>query len=140
MTKKILLVLLILLFALTSCADKKEAQNQKKAKKEKTEITAELYCNIYKELDALMMEKYWPQFKGKEFKEIKDLYIEYQKEEAAIYEKYNVEYDDLASFFRKNFSAVEECRKNDPDYKEYSEKQDAKGALADFAVKNGMGE
>lgn len=140
MTKKLLMVFFVLLFVLTSCADKKAQDQAKNTKAEKEEMTTEKYCTVYKDLDALMMEKYWPQFKGKEYAEVKDIYAEYDEEKKAIYEKYNVEYNDLASYFRSNFSAVEEYRKNDPDYKTYEEKQDAKTTIAGYAMKKGMGE
>lgn len=143
MFKKLLLVLFALSFGVAiSCSDQKsqEQPRAKAEKKEKEEMTVEKYCAFYNDYDKLMMEKYWPKFKGKEYSEVKDLYDEYKKEEGAIYTKHNVEYNDLASFFRSNFSAVEKYRQNDPNYKSYPEKQKAKETLVGFAMKKGMGE
>lgn len=140
--KKAALALIVLLsFVLVSCGQDSTETKSKKAEKKDEEITVEKYVNFYKDADALMMEKYWPKFKGKSYSEVKDLYAQYKKEENALLEKHNVEdFSDLQKFFRRNFKKVSEYRKNDPDYKEYPEMQAAKEQLMDYAMKEGAGE
>ncbi len=140
--KKAALALMVLLsFLLVSCGQDSSETKSKKVEKKDTEVTVEKYVNFYKDADALMMEKYWPKFKGKSYSEAKDLYEQYKKEENALLEKHNVEdFSDLQKFFRRNFKKVSEYRKNDPDYKEYPEMQAAKEQLMDYAMKEGAGE
>ena len=140
--KKATLALVVLLsFVLISCGQDSSETKSKKVEKKDEEITVEKYVNYYKEADALMMEKYWPKLKGKSYSEAKDLYEQYRKEEKALLEKYNIEdVTDLHSYFRSNFSKVREYRKNDPDYKKYPEKDEAKQQLAGYAMKKAAGE
>jgi len=59
----------------------------------------------------------------------------------ALLEKHNIEsFSDLYQYFRKNFKKVREYRENDPDYKKYPEKDEAKRQLANYAMKKGTGE
>ncbi len=146
--KKLILVFAVLFsFLLVSCGQNssettsKSATTSKSPEKKDEEITVEKYVNFYKEADALLMEKYWPQFKGKSYSEAKDLYAQYKKEEKALFEKYNIENPlDLSSFFRSNFKDIEEYRKNDPDYTKYPEYDEARQQLAGYAMKEAAGE
>ena len=140
--KKAALALIVLLsFVLVSCGQDSSETKSKKAEKKDEEVTVEKYVNFYKEADALMMEKYWPKFKGKAYSDVKDLYAQYKKEEKALLEKHNIEsFSDLYQYFRKNFKKVREYRENDPDYKKYPEKDEAKQQLANYAMKKGTGE
>jgi hypothetical protein len=145
--KKLILVFAVLFsFLLVSCGqDNSETTSQsattsKSPEKKDEEITVERYVNYYKEADALLMEKYWPQFKGKSYSEAKDLYAQYKKEAKALFEKHNIENPkDLYSFFRRNFKDIEEFRKNDPDYTKHPEYDEARLQLSDYAIKEAAG-
>lgn len=141
MKKAVLALVVLLSFVLVSCGQDSSETKRKKVEKKYDEVTVEKYVNFYKDADALMMEKYWPKFKGKEYSDVKDQYEQYKKEEKALLEKHNIEdFSDLQKFFRRNFKEVREYRENDPDYKEYPEMQAAKEQIIDYAMKKGAGE
>lgn len=146
MKKVTLLVTAVVLSAfLWSCGNGSQdnkAVEKKVDKTEKTEkvkigsrdLTVELYSKIINEQRKLLMENYWEQFKEKEYNEVKDKYAEYKKEDDAIIVKYNLENElVLSSFFRSNYSKIEEYRKNDSDAKEYPEYNDAKNKMIDLS-------
>lgn len=141
MKKIVVVVAVAFSLSLIACGQKeagveKNEPTQKKesAKKKKDEVTVEKYVSFYKERDALLMEKYWPKFKGKSYEDVKDLYAKYLEEEKALSEKHGIaDLGDLYRFFRKNFRQVREYRENDPEYKKYPEMQDAKATLVKFA-------
>jgi hypothetical protein len=140
MKKAALALIVIMSFVLVSCGQDSTESKSKKADKKYEEVTVEKYVNFYKEADALMMEKYWPKLKGKAYDEGKDLYEQYKKEEKALLEKHSIEdFSDLQSFFRRNFKEVNEYRKNDSDYKEYPEMDEARKQFIDYAMKQGAG-
>lgn len=139
----LLLAVFILSVILWSCGSdtpKKENSEEKveATKNEKIDarsMTVELYSKIISAQRKLLMEKYWAEFKGKEYIEIKDLYSEYLKEEDAILEKYNIE-DELvlSSFFRSHYSEVEAYRKSDSEIIVYPEYPEAKKLIGEFAM------
>jgi len=143
--KKITLVLPILLsFLISSCGSngesKKNSDQQKnkteKVKQDKKGLTVETYSALINEQRALLMEKYWDDFKGKDYDEVKDLYEEYKKEEEAIHEKYGIEKVlDISHYFRRNMKEIMEYQKNNPDFKDYPEYNDAKKKLFAFTKK-----
>ena len=147
-----LLTFLLAVFVFVSCGQKKDASQEESTEPandeatvnedetaetqepEEVEITTELYCNVYKDVNKMKMEKYWEKFKDKEYEEVKDLYEEYLKEEHDILNRYGLEdFDELQSYYRNHFNEVDEYRANDPDYVEYPEYQEVKFKLADFA-------
>ena len=132
----------ILLGMLISCGSPKEnsndSQETKKEQKAKNgKLDVETYCKMSNEFRALLMEKYWEQFKGKSYEEVKDIYEKYQKEEDAIFDKYGLENKlDFSNFFRGHFKEIEAFQKTNPEYKEYEEYPDAKRKIVDFAMKS----
>jgi hypothetical protein len=145
-----LLSLILALFVIVSCGEKNDSDQEEATPNDETqvaeqetveteeaeevEVTTELYCNVYKEINAIKMEKYWDKFKDKEYEEVKDVYEDYLKEEQTILEKYGLEgFGDLQSYFREHFKEIEEYRANDPEYVEYPNYQEVKFKLAEFA-------
>lgn len=113
----------------------------RKSKKKKSKITVEKYCSVNKELKALLMEKYWSKFKGKEYKEIKGIYNDYLNDEKKIYAKYDIKKPlRLSSFFRTHFKEVEAYNSKDPDYKKYEEYPKAKRHIISYAMKKAYGD
>ncbi|MFP4557541.1 MAG: hypothetical protein ACLFNU_11790 [Bacteroidales bacterium] len=143
--KKITFVLpIVLSFLISSCGSsdesKKSSDQQKnkteKVKEEKKGLTIESYSALVNEQRALLMEKYWEDFKGKDYEEVKDLYEEYKKEEEAIHKKYGIEdILDISNFFRGHMKDVMEYQKNNPDFKDYPEYDEARRKLIAFAEK-----
>lgn len=137
--KNTVFIITILSMFLLACGspkeEKKEQRADKKEQKKKEKLDLETYCKIVNEQRALLMEKYWEQFKGKSYEEVEDIYKAYQKEEDAIYEKYGLENKlDLGHYFRRNFKEVEAFQKTNPEYKDYEEYPDAKRKIVNFAL------
>jgi len=138
----------VLSILLWSCGENtpKETETTKTEKKEITkenpdqkiswkEMTVELYCKINNEERALLMDKYWEKFKGKEYSEVKDIYEEYINEEQAIIDKFNLKNKDVLNrFFKHNYSEIEEYKKTDPNTIEYPEYVDAKKKVLDLSM------
>lgn len=111
--------------------------NSKTVKEKKAKMTVEKYCTIYKELDKLLMEKYWKDFKGKEYDEVKNIFAQYVEEEKAIKQKHDAgKY--FSNFYSHNFKEIKEFRANDPEYIEYPEHKDALKTVSDFSIKKAM--
>lgn len=115
--------------------DDKKVEKSEAKKIGSSDLTVELYSKIINEQNDLLMGKYWDQFKGKDYQDVKDIYAAYKNEDDAIIVKYNLK-DGLvlSSFFRSNFREVEDYRKNDPEAKEYPEYNDAKRKMIDLAT------
>lgn len=144
MKKTILVLPIVLSLIFSSCGSSDESkkssdkQNTKseKVKEEKKELTIETYSALVNELRALLMEEYWEDFKGKDYEEVKDLYNEYKKDEKAIEEKYGIEdVLDISNYFRRHMKEIMEYQKNNPDFKDYPEYNDAKKKLIAFTEK-----
>jgi len=150
--KKVTLVfsIAILSVLLWSCGEStnKETETTKTEKKEITkenpdqkitwkEMTVELYCKINNEERALLMDKYWEKFKGKDYSEVKDIYNEYDNENKALITKYNLKNRGvLNKFFKYNYSEIEEYKKTDPNNIEYPEYVEAKKKVLDLSMVN----
>lgn len=120
-------------FLMVSCGQVSSEPQLKRTEIRDDELTVEKYVNYYKEANILLMEKYWEQFKGKKYSEVKDIYFDYLEEEKALLGKYNIDSKlDLTAFFNLMMPDIEEYRANDPDYKRYPEYSEAKGTLVDY--------
>ena len=142
MKKNILIpgILCALLFYSCGGSDTKsdstsESPTVEKEKAQEFIMTPESYVKIRIDLRKLMMEEYWPQFKGKEYAEIKDIYEEYLVEKEAIYAKHGLDDPgEMSNYFRGHFSEIEEYQKTDPNYKEYPDYSEAKLAFGSLAI------
>lgn len=115
---------------LSSCGNKhskKTANNIKKQEsKPKVEMTIEKSAKLENELASLLMDKYWSNFKGKEYNEVKDLYNKYNKEKDEIYQKYGVikhtsfDQQKYTYWTRDHREELKQFRKSHPEYDFYS--------------------
>ncbi len=139
MKGNIVIIMILTAFIMACGTSEKETEKKpdKKAKTEKKEekkLDIETYCKVVNEERALLMEKYWKDFKGKSYAEVKDIYEEYEKEVDAIYEKHGIENKlDIGHFFRRHFKEVRAFQETNPEFKEYEEYNDAKRKLIEFA-------
>ncbi len=138
--KKIIIIIIVLAGFFMACGSpekesgKKSEKKAKTEKKEKKKLDVKTYCKVVNEERAILMEKYWDKFKGKSYEEAKDIYADYQKEVDAVYKKYGIENKlDISNYFRGNFREIQAFQKNNPEYKEYDEYNDAKRKLIEFA-------
>lgn len=127
------LVLILVSFLIVSCSQVSSEPHVKQKEIRNGELTVEKYVNYYKEANILLMEKYWPQFKGKKHSEVKDIYFKYLEEDKSLLEKYHIVSKlDLAAFYYLHMFDIEEYRANDPDYKRYPEYSEARRTLEDY--------
>ena len=137
--KNIFLFISVVFAILVSCGtpndNNREHNQEQKVKINK--LNVEIYCDVSNEIRALLMEKYWDQFKGKSYDEVKDIYAQYLKDEDAIFTKYDLENNqDLSNYFRKYFREIEAYQATNPAYKDYKEYDKAKRKLMEFASKS----
>jgi len=127
-----LVTLAVSLLAFTSCGGGKSdnttskkveiAQNSQPEK----EMTIETACKLNNELATLLMQNYWDKFKGKDYKDVKNIYEQYLKEKDAIYNKYGVSTDkhgfsvqDYTYWTMDNRADMKKYRKEHPEYDFY---------------------
>ncbi|HUX55286.1 MAG TPA: hypothetical protein VMV56_12780 [Williamwhitmania sp.] len=127
-----LVTLAVSLLAFTSCGGgKSDNTTSKKAEiaqnsQPEKEMTIETACKLDNELATLLMQNYWDKFKGKDYKDIKDIYEQYLKEESAIYNKYGVSTDhhgfsvqSYQYWASDNRAEMKKYRKEHPEYDFY---------------------
>lgn len=109
-----------------SCGGK-DADTQKAGKEKETvkkqEMTIERAAELDNKLAALLMEEYWDKFKGKNYKDVKDIYEKYEEEQKAIYAEYGITQKDRQNhtyWKLENRSELKEFRQNNPEYDFYS--------------------
>lgn len=130
-TDVLVLVMVSLLFL--SCSQVSSEPHVKQKERGDEGLTVEKYVNYYKEANNLLMEKYWPQFKGKKYYKVKDAYSQYLEEDKALLKEYDIDSKlDLAAFYYLHMFEIEEYRANDPDYKRYTEYSEARRTLEDY--------
>ncbi len=142
MKKGIVFISLVFSILAFSCSsgdstkgDNEKTTNKKNVETEKADMTIELYAKIVNEQRALLVEKYWPQFKGKDREENRDLYNKYIKEKGDILEKHGFDRDyELSRYFRNNTKEVMKYQRANPDFIEYPEYGEAKMAIIDMAM------
>jgi hypothetical protein len=127
------LVLILVSFLIVSCSQVSSEPHAKQKEIRNEGLTVEKYVNYYKEANALLMEKYWPQFKGNKYNKVKDTYFQYLEEDKALLKEYEIDSKlDLAAFYYMHMFDIEEYRANDPDYKRYPEYSEARRTLEDY--------
>ena len=120
---RIIIVLFCLAFVLsvTSCGSKegKETEEgEKEAKKsERVEITTKLYCKLQHEMVAIGVEKYYKELVGKEYKDVREIYLRYKNEREALYEKYKVEEAAVNSYRSSYKNEISDYLKDHPEYR-----------------------
>lgn len=126
----IIFALALSLSFLTSCGkgkDEKAGSKTDTTKKVEQKMTVEKAAKLENELATLLMQKYWPQFKGKEYKDVKDIYKQYLKEEDSVYTKYGVSVgkhgfnvQDYTYWVRDHLNDIKKFRKENPEYDFYN--------------------
>jgi hypothetical protein len=120
---RVIAVLFCLAFVLsiTSCGSKegKEAKEGEKEaiKSERVEITPELYCKLQHEMVTIGVEKYYERLIGKEYKDVREIYLKYRNEREALYEKYKVEEADVNSYRSSYGNEIRDYLKEHPGLK-----------------------
>ena len=160
MRKVTLIMGLSVLLALVSCgkgnktANKGKTDTTKAVATEVKKMTVENAAQLDYEQAKLLMEKYWSEFKGKDYSAVKDIYAQYQKEIDEIYQKHGVS-TNRSGFNKQSYTywhrdhrqEMKEYRKNHPDldfYEKYPEYIDAltqvsKYIMAEFKEKLSSG-
>jgi hypothetical protein len=112
--------------------------NKSRAKRvKKKKMTIEKYSKVNNETRKLLMEKYWPKFKGKKYNEVKDLFTQYKEEKKDIYSKYKIDKkSSLHYFFKRNFKEIYKYEAKDSEYKKYPEYSNAAKVVIDFTMKS----
>ena len=150
MRKVALIMGLSALLALVSCgkgnktADKGKTATAKPAATEVKTMTVENATQLDYERAKLLMEKYWAEFKGKDYSAVKDSYAQYQKEIDEIFQKYGVS-TNRSGFNKQSYTywhrdhrqELKEYRKNHPDldfYEKYPEYDDALTQVSKYII------
>ena len=129
---RIFIVLVMSLLLFISCGENKsDTTTSKKAdtvqsSQKEQKITVEKACKLNNEVATLLMQNYWGKFKGKDYKDVKDIYEKYLIEEDAIYNKYGVStgksgfnVQSYQYWKRDNRSDLKKFRKEHPEYDFY---------------------